>query len=65
MRFGPLLIAFILCHVSAWSQGIPWFRNYTSEEYGAHNQNFDIDNINKLKDDCSNCQHEINRSLSD
>lgn len=33
----------ILCsHLCLWSQGIPYFRNFTSTEYAAHNQNFDI-----------------------
>ncbi len=31
-----------LLSLPAWSQGIPFFRNYASTEYMAHNQNFDI-----------------------
>ena len=30
------------CHLSLWSQGMPFFRNFASTEYAAHNQNFDI-----------------------
>ena len=27
---------------SAWSQGVPFFRNFTATEYKGHNMNFDI-----------------------
>ena len=40
-----LLLILLTVHCSlftAWAQGIPFIRNYTSTEYGGHNQNFDV-----------------------
>ena len=40
-------VLFVICHlsfsVSAIAQGIPIIRNYSAEEYGAHNRNLDIE----------------------
>lgn len=41
-----MVTAFVGCHLTlvvATAQGIPVIRNYTAAEYGAHNQNFDIE----------------------
>lgn len=41
MRF--LFITLLTCFVQVtFSQGIPFIRNFTAEEYGGHNQNFDV-----------------------
>ena len=42
---GSIVCALLLCLLSpgrSLAQGIPFFRNFTSEDYRAHNQNFDI-----------------------
>jgi len=38
-----LSLAFIAGMLSCYAQGLPFIRNYTAKEYGAHNRNFDID----------------------
>ena len=37
-----VIASFLLCHQTSWSQGIPYFQNFKSADYRAHNQNFDI-----------------------
>jgi signal transduction histidine kinase len=41
-----MALSFIIYHLSfspAGAQGLPLIRNYTAEEYGGHNRNFDIE----------------------
>jgi len=37
-----MLVALLALPLNARAQGIPFLRNYTAAEYGAHNRNFDI-----------------------
>lgn len=38
-----LMLLYTLCAESMYAaEGVPFFRNYTSAEYGAHNRNFDV-----------------------
>ena len=37
-----LIIACVMGTTAAFAQGMPFYRNYTPEEYNAHNRNFDI-----------------------
>ena len=41
-RILLLMVSLTLLAVPAMPQGIPFIRNFTSEEYGGHNQNFDV-----------------------
>ena len=42
LKRGIPLLILLFCHLYSWSQGIPWFQNFMSADYRAHNQNFDI-----------------------
>ena len=42
-KYIVLLLFLAGCLPLAFAQtGIPFFRNFTSQEYGAHNRNFDV-----------------------
>ena len=46
MIHPAMALSFIIYHLSfspAGAQGLPLIRNYTAEEYGGHNRNFDIE----------------------
>ena len=38
-----LLLVFSFSLLTSFAQGVPFIRNYMSEEYHAHNRNFDIE----------------------
>jgi len=41
-RSLALALSLALCQITLGAQGVPFLLNYSSEEYGAHNRNFDI-----------------------
>lgn len=42
MKRRILTLLLVSIHLMAWSQGVPFLRNYSANEYHAHKQNFDI-----------------------